>query len=138
MSASVNGQEVFAPVAARLSAGTAALAEAGDPLEPVELVPARAPRARPTADGLVTHALHADRYGNVGLDAAHEDLAGSDLRLGRAATVNGQRALHATTFADVPAGGLLLYEDGYRVLSLAVNRGSGRSRRSACTSTTRS
>jgi S-adenosylmethionine hydrolase len=24
----------------------------------------------------------------------------------------------------VPAGGLLLYEDGYRTLSLAVNRGS--------------
>jgi len=31
-----------------------------------------------------------------------------------------------TTFADVPAGALLLYEDGYRTLALAVNRGSAR------------
>ncbi len=30
----------------------------------------------------------------------------------------------ATTFDDVAAGELLLYEDSYRVLSLAVNRGS--------------
>ena len=30
----------------------------------------------------------------------------------------------STTFADVPAGGLLLYEDAYGALSLAINRGS--------------
>ncbi|HWI07609.1 MAG TPA: SAM hydroxide adenosyltransferase, partial [Solirubrobacteraceae bacterium] len=45
-------------------------------------------------------------------------------RVQRAITVNGRRALYATTFADVAAGDLVLYEDGYRVLSLAVNRGS--------------
>jgi S-adenosylmethionine hydrolase len=58
------------------------------------------------------------------LDVEHAQLAGSGLRPGRAVTVNGERALYATTFADVPAGGLLLYEDGYRTLALAVNRGS--------------
>jgi S-adenosylmethionine hydrolase len=39
-------------------------------------------------------------------------------------TVNGRPAQYASTFADVPEGGLLLYEDAYRALSLAVNRGS--------------
>jgi S-adenosylmethionine hydrolase len=124
VSASFHGRDVFAPVAAHLAAGSATLAEAGDPLDPAELVALALPHARATGEGLVAHALHADRYGNVVLDAGHEDLAGSGLRLGRAVTVNGRPALYATTFADVPAGGLLLYEDGYRVLSLAVNRGS--------------
>jgi S-adenosylmethionine hydrolase len=82
------------------------------------------PRAQLTGDGLLAHVLQADRYGNVVLDVEHAQLAGSGLRLGRAVTINGERALYATTFADVPAGELLLYEDGYRTLALAVNRGS--------------
>ena len=124
MSASFHGRDVFAPVAAHLAAGTTELAHAGEPLDPVELVQLVLPRARATDEGLVAHVLQADRYGNIALDAEHADLAGSGLRLGRAVTVNRRRALYATTFADVPEGELLLYEDGYRVLSLAVNRGS--------------
>jgi S-adenosylmethionine hydrolase len=124
VSASFHGRDVFAPVAAHLAAGTTAFADAGKRLDPAELVELVLPRARATRDGLVAHVLQADRYGNLVLDAEHADLAGSGLRLGRAVTVNGRRALYATTFADVPAGELVLYEDGYRVLSLAVNRGS--------------
>jgi S-adenosylmethionine hydrolase len=124
VSASFHGRDVFAPVAAHLAGGTAALAEAGEPLAPDELTGLVLPRARATDHGLVTHALQADRYGNVVLDAERADLAGSGLRPGRAVLVNGRRALYATTFADVPAGALVLYEDGYRALSLAVNRGS--------------
>ncbi len=123
LSASFHGRDVFAPVAARLAAGTL-LADAGEPLDPAELVQLELPRARTTEVGLVAHVLQADRYGNVVLDAEHDDLAGSGLRLGRAVTINGRPALFATTFADVAPGELLLYEDGYRVLSLAVNRGS--------------
>ena len=124
VSASFHGRDVFCPVAAHLAAGSAQLAEAGEPLDPAGLVPLALPRARAAAEGLVAHVLHADRYGNIVLDAGHDDLAGSGLRLGHAVTVNGRRAVYATTFADVPPGDLLLYEDGYRVLSLAVNRGS--------------
>jgi S-adenosylmethionine hydrolase len=123
ISASFHGRDVFAPVAAQLAAGVP-LAEAGEPLDPAELVALDLPRAQRTADGLLAHVLQADRYGNVVLDVEHAQLAGSGLRLGRPVTVNGERALYATTFADVPAGGLLLYEDGYRALALAVNRGS--------------
>jgi len=74
--------------------------------------------------GILAHVLVADRYGNLGLDVERQDVAGSGLRLGREVAVNGRRALYATTFADVPAGGLALYEDGYRALSIAVDRGS--------------
>jgi S-adenosylmethionine hydrolase len=58
------------------------------------------------------------------LDVEHEELDGSGLRLGHPVLINGEQAHYATTFADVPAGALLLYEDAYRALSLAVNRGS--------------
>jgi S-adenosylmethionine hydrolase len=123
VSASFHGRDVFAPVAAQLAAG-AALAQAGEPLDPAELTALELPRAQLVADGLLAHVLQADGYGNIVLDVEHAQVAGSGLRLGRAVTVNGERALYATTFADVPRGGLLLYEDGYRTLALAVNRGS--------------
>jgi S-adenosylmethionine hydrolase len=70
-----------------------------------------------------------DRFGNVALDAGHEHLAAAGLRLGRAVelqTPTGDKATaqYARTFADVPAGGLLVYEDAYRRLALAVSHGN--------------
>ena len=65
---------------------------------------------------LVAHALAFDRFGNVMLDVEHEELDGSGLKLGHPVLVNGEPAHYATTFADVPAGALLLYEDAYRAL----------------------
>ncbi|HUR85370.1 MAG TPA: SAM-dependent chlorinase/fluorinase [Solirubrobacteraceae bacterium] len=123
VSASFHGRDVFAPVAAAL-AGGAVLADAGEPLDPDELAALALPRAERRPGGLLAHVLQADRYGNVVLDAEHAELTAGGLRLGHAVSVNGRPALYATTFADVPAGGLLLYEDGYRTLALAVNRGS--------------
>ena len=72
--------------------------------------------------------LRADHFGNLILDASHEQLAALGLRLGAALTVEfageRHRARYASTFADVAAGELLLYEDGERMAALAINRGS--------------
>ena len=125
VSATFHGRDIFAPVAAALAAG-ADLAGAGDPLEGDEVVRLPMPLARVEPDGLVAHAIAFDGFGNVTLDVEHEELTGAALRLGRPVTVNGQRAHYASTFADVAPGDLLLYEDAYRTLSLAVNRGSAR------------
>ena len=122
-SASFHGRDVFAPVAAHLAAGRA-LERAGAPLDPQTLVTLDLPRAQVAEPGLVAHVLHADRFGNVMLDARPEDLDAGGLRSATAVIVNGVRAAHARTFADVPPGGLLLYEDSYGALSLAINRGS--------------
>lgn len=123
LSASFHGRDVFAPVAAHLAAGRQ-LADCGRPLDPLELVTLELPRARVEQGGLVAHVLTADGYGNVTLDVEHDELARGGLKLGRTVTVNGHAALYATTFDDVPRDGLVLYEDGYRALSLALNRGS--------------
>src|SRR3954465_11986687 len=63
VSATFHGRDVFAPVAARLAAGEA-LADAGDPLDPSELVALQLPSARLEQDVLIVHALAADRFGN--------------------------------------------------------------------------
>lgn len=123
VSASFHGRDIFAPVAAHLAGGTS-LAEAGEPLDPAALVRLELSRSHAIGDAIATHVLHADRYGNVVVDAEPGDLAAAGLRPGEALTIGGRPARYATTFADVSPGELLLYEDAYRVLSLAVNRGS--------------
>jgi S-adenosylmethionine hydrolase len=131
VSATFHGRDLFAPVAAALAAG-APLGEAGHPLDPGELVPLELPSARHEGGALITHALAIDRFGNVTLDATHDQLSDAGLRLGRkvVAAVDGEEhdAQYATTFADVESGALLLYEDAYRTLALAVNRGSAAER----------
>ncbi len=123
VSATFHGRDLFAPVAAALAAG-APLVEAGDPLDADEVAVLHMPLAQVEPDGLVAHAIAFDRFGNVTLDVEHEELTVAGLKLGRSVGVNDRTAVYSTTFADVPAGELLLYEDAYRTLALAVNRGS--------------
>jgi S-adenosylmethionine hydrolase len=127
VSATFHGRDLFAPVAARLAAGDA-FADAGEPMSPDELVSLELPSARLEDGTLVAHALTNDRYGNVILDVAHEQLVRSGLKLGGSVEVDVggaiQRARFARTFADVEPGELLVYEDAQRNLALAVNRGS--------------
>lgn len=121
--ATFHGRDIFSPVAAAIAAG-AHLAEAGEPIDPDHLIALEMPLARAEADEIVAHAVSIDRFGNVMLDVEHEELAAFGLRLGHAMRVNGRGCVYARTFADVPAGELLVYEDAYRTLALAVNRGS--------------
>jgi S-adenosylmethionine hydrolase len=127
VSATFHGRDIFAPVAARLATGEP-LAEAGDPCDPDDLVGIELPSPRRDDNALVAHALAVDRFGNTQLDVSHEDLAGSGLRLGRPCElqVGTQRytAWYAVTFADVRPGEILVYEDAYRTLAVAVNRGN--------------
>jgi hypothetical protein len=130
VSATFHGRDVFAPVAAHLAAG-AEPADAGEPLDPETLELVRLPEPSVGTDGTVTaHALASDRFGNVVLDVSHEALADSGLRLGGEVEieVRGQPRLatYATTFADVRPGQLIVYEDAYRTLAVAVNRGDAR------------
>jgi S-adenosylmethionine hydrolase len=126
VSATFHGRDLFAPVAAHLAAG-AELADAGDPLDPAELEVVELPKPRQEGDALTAHALVVDRFGNAGLNVTHDDLAGAGFTLGEKVEleVAGERflAMYARTFADVRAGELLVYEDAYRTLAVAINRG---------------
>ena len=123
VSATFHGRDLFAPVAAHLALGDS-LADSGDPIDPGDLVSLHMPLAHAEADEIVAHAVAFDRFGNVMLDVEHEELASCGLRLGHPVRVNGVPAHFGLAFVDVEPGGLLLYEDAYRTLALAVNRGS--------------
>jgi S-adenosyl-L-methionine hydrolase (adenosine-forming) len=132
VSATFHGRDIFAPVAARL-AGGAPLAEAGQPLDPAELVRLKLPAPRMEDGWLICHALYVDRYGNVALDAGHDDLEPAGLKLGRPVELQaGSGGAHvcpfARTFAEVEGGGLLIYEDAYRRLAVAVSHGDAATR----------
>jgi S-adenosyl-L-methionine hydrolase (adenosine-forming) len=126
VSATFHGRDVFAPVAAQLAAG-ADLVEAGEELEPESLATVALPQPRLEGGTLVAHALLVDRFGNAGLNVGHEELAGTGLRLGATVELEtgGERylATYAQTFADVTPGELIVYEDAYRTLAVAINRG---------------
>ena len=119
VSATFHGRDLFAPVAARLACGEA-LADAGAPLEPGELVGLEVPRPRRQEGVLVAHVMVVDGFGNVQLDATAADLGG---RLGRTVRIGEREARYLRTFADADPGELLLYEDAAGMLALAVNGG---------------
>jgi len=127
VSATFHGRDIFAPVAAALAAG-ATLADLGEPLAVEELRTLELPSPLVIDGALITHVLRTDHFGNLALDASHSLLSAAGVRLGEALSLHvADRmfpARYASTFADVTAGTLLLYEDAQRMAALAVNRGS--------------
>jgi S-adenosyl-L-methionine hydrolase (adenosine-forming) len=127
VSATFHGRDIFAPVAAALADGVP-LAAVGEPLPVEELRALELPSAHVHDGSLTAHVLRADHFGNLILDASHAQIAAVGALLGGAVSVEiagrSHRARYASTFADVPPGELLLYEDAQRMAALAVNRGS--------------
>lgn len=122
VSATFHGRDLFAPVAAHIAAGEH-MRDAGEPLDLDELVALELPAPRVEDSVAIGNALLVDGYGNVSLDLTHEHLMQLGLTLGARADVNGLEATVVQTFADVPAGDLLLYEDAWGAVAIAVNRG---------------
>jgi S-adenosyl-L-methionine hydrolase (adenosine-forming) len=127
ISATFHGRDIFAPVAGALADG-AQLAEVGDPLAATDLRELPLPTAHRDGEWLRAHVLHADHFGNLILDATQVQISEIGLRLGGQVEIELAGATHtaryASTFADVPAHKLLLYEDAQQMMALAVNRGS--------------
>jgi S-adenosylmethionine hydrolase len=131
ISATFHGRDIFSPVAAQLAAGTP-LADAGDPIDPAQLVTVNVPSPTRDGDDLVAHVIYVDHFGNVQLDLGHHDLAGSGRGLGHrvalATATETVIAPFARTFADATPGELIVYEDAYRTLAVAVSGGDAAAR----------
>ena len=127
VSATFHGRDLFAPVAAHLALGET-LEDAGEAIDPGSLAAPESSPPRIEDGSVIAHVVSVDRYGNAALDLEHARLPETGLRLGRhVRVVAGETtldALYSLTFSDVAAGQLILYEDSYRSLALAVNRGS--------------
>jgi S-adenosylmethionine hydrolase len=127
VSRTFHGRDLFSPAAAHLAVGVA-LEELGPPLDPDELVRLDLPQAEVGQNRIRAVALVIDRFGNVALNLRRDDLEHAGLSPGTRVELvsRGERfyAVFARTFGDAPRGSLILYEDSYGSLALAVSRGS--------------
>ncbi len=127
VSRTFHGRDLFAPAAAHLAAGVA-LEELGPPLDPDELVRLELPQAEVGQNRIRAVALVVDRFGNVALNLRREHVEHAELAPGTRVelTCHGERfyAVFARTFGDAPRGSLILYDDSYGSLALAVSRGN--------------
>jgi S-adenosyl-L-methionine hydrolase (adenosine-forming) len=127
VSRTFHGRDIFSPAAAYLAGGLDP-AELGPPLEAAELVRLDLP-VPVTGDGFIrAHVVIVDRFGNVQLNLTSDDLVRAGIEPGTQVEIEVglQRfyASAATTFADVRPGDIVLYEDAYGNISLAINVGN--------------
>ena len=130
VSRTFHGRDLFSPAAAHLSRGVE-IGELGPPIDPEALVRLELPE--PVFEDGVVHAttLYVDSFGNMALNLTRDDLdrvgvvPGSRVEL----DLSGERyyAVAARTFADARSGDVILFEDSYRNMSVAISRGNAAS-----------
>src|SRR3954465_5826704 len=127
VSRTFHGRDLFSPAAAHLALGVP-LGELGPPIDPGELVRLDVPKPERDAGGIRATVLGVDRFGNAALNLTRDHLDEAGIVPGTTVEVEcrGSRyfTVAARTFADAREGDLLLYEDSYRNVAIAVSRGS--------------
>jgi S-adenosylmethionine hydrolase len=127
VSRTFHGRDLFAPAAAHLALGVS-LEELGPPVDPESLVRLDLPEPELEADRIVAVVLDIDRYGNMQLNLTRRELETAGIEPGTRIELEfqGERyyATAARTFADARPGDIILYEDSYRNIAVAINRGN--------------
>lgn len=127
ISRTFHARDLFAPAAAHLARGVT-VDELGPPLDPEGLVDLDLPVPRIDGSSVLATLLYVDSFGNIALNLDRDGVerigvvSGSRLELEHA----GERyyAVMARTFADARPGDVILYEDSYGNMSVAISRGS--------------
>ena len=127
VSRTFHGRDIFAPAAAHIATGVA-LGELGPPIDPAALVRLELPEPELRAHRIDSTVLYVDAFGNVQLNLTRAHLDQVDVLAGARVEVEvgGTRyyAVAARTFSDARPGDLILYEDSYGNIAVAMNRGS--------------
>jgi hypothetical protein len=127
ISRTFHGRDLFSPAAAHLAQGVA-LAELGPPVDPEGLVRLDLPELLVADGSIVATLLYVDSFGNIALNLTRDDVEGLGIVAGARVELElaGERyyAVMARTFADARPGDVILYEDSYKNMSLAISRGS--------------
>ena len=127
ISRTFHARDLFAPAAAHLAMGVQ-LEELGPPLAVDALVDLDVPKPQLADGAAVATVLYVDSFGNIALNLTRDHVerigvvSGTRVELEHA----GERyyAVMARTFADARPGDVILYEDSYRNMSVAISRGS--------------
>ncbi len=127
VSRTFHGRDLFSPAAAHLARGVA-LGDLGPPLAPDTLVRLDLPTPDISPERIRAIVLYVDRYGNVQLNLNTDHLEEVGIVPGTQVEIEirGERyfAVAARTFADARPGDIILYEDAYENVALAISRGN--------------
>ena len=127
VSATFHGRDIFAPAAAHLTNGLDP-ADFGPPLEVESLVRLEIPQPEIGERRIRATCLYVDRFGNIQLNVHAAQLEPLGIVPGRQIEVvlamDRFYALAARTFAEARTGDIILYEDAYRNIALAISRGN--------------
>jgi len=127
VSRTFHGRDLFSPAAAHLSLGVP-LGDLGPPIDMQELVRLDVPAAEVGQNRIRATVLYVDHFGNMQLNLKRAHLEEAGVLPG--VTVELELALEryyataARTFADARAGDIILYEDSYGNIAIAISGGS--------------
>ncbi len=123
-----HGRDVFAPAAALLASGEAAIQDLGPEVGPDAVQPLLLPLPE-TQGSLVTgEAWWVDRFGNVQTNIGPDDLAAVGVAPGSVLTMKVGATLHtipwAATYSDVEPGEALVHVDSAGLIAIAIREGA--------------
>jgi hypothetical protein len=127
VSRTFHGRDLFAPAAAHLALGVAP-AELGPPVDPQALVRLDLPEPDVGQNRIRATVLYVDHFGNIQLNLKRRHLEEAGVLPG--VTVELELALEryyaiaARTFTDARRGDIILYEDSYGNVAIAISGGS--------------
>jgi len=127
VSATFHGRDVFAPAAAHLSIGLEP-GELGPAVDPSSLVRLALPEPEVGAAAIRATVLYVDRFGNVQLNLSRRAVESAGIVPGRRLELDlGFERYYATAaraFSDARAGDIILYEDSYENIAVAITGGN--------------
>ena len=127
VSRTFHGRDLFSPAAAHLSLGVP-LAQLGPPIDPDALARLDLPQPDVAHTRIRCTVLSIDRFGNMQLNIDRSHLEQVDVVPGTRIELElgpeRYYAVAARTFADARSGDIILYEDAYRNVAIAISGGN--------------
>lgn len=126
VSRTFHARDIFSPAAAHLAAGVP-IDELGPAVAAADLVRVDVPDPSIGKSQISATVVGVDRFGNIATNMRDAHVMGLGVERGGRVevrlTFERYYAVLAETFADVPSGELILYEDSYGLVTLAISNG---------------
>jgi S-adenosylmethionine hydrolase len=117
------GRDIFGPAAAHLSRGVD-LAELGDEVDPLSLIPGIIPLSRLEEDRVEAEVLWVDRFGNVQLNVDPQEIAAMGDRVVLRHGDTTRTAVRVENYSALGPGQIGLVTDSYGLVAVALDRRS--------------
>jgi S-adenosyl-L-methionine hydrolase (adenosine-forming) len=127
VSATFHGRDIFSPAAAHLTRGIP-LEELGPPIDGDSLTRLEVPKPEVSDRTIRACCLYVDRFGNMQLNLTRQHLGQLGIEPGQQVelelAMERYYAVAARTFTDARGGEIILYEDAYENIAIAISGGS--------------